>query len=99
MRFSLATAEVEGVHFFGAGVRGPVAARVLAVRPHPGAADLQIARIDAGPGAGPGGREVVCGAPNVRAGLNAAYAAPGVQVGEIEVGVARIRGVESPGML
>ena len=99
VRFSLATAEVEEAEEFGRALRGLVAVRVLEARPHPGAENLRIARIQVGPEAKAGPREVVCGAPNVRAGLIAAYAAPGVTVGEIEVGVARIRGVESPGML
>jgi len=52
------------------------------------------------------GRErfaVVCGAPNVAVGLRAAFAPPGARLpeagGSREVGVARIRGVESQGML
>ena len=95
VRFSLATAEVEGVEERGASLHGIVTARILATRPHP-QGGLVLARIDTGKA---GELEVVCGAPNAREGLIAPYAAPGCLVGGSEIRVATIRGVQSPGML
>jgi phenylalanyl-tRNA synthetase beta chain len=104
VRFSLATAEVEGVEARGEGLEKILAAKVLAVRPLPsggsgpsGAAGLTVVKIDAGKAGG--SPEVVCGAPNVREGLVAPYAPPGSHAGDREIGVATIRGVQSPGML
>ncbi len=98
VRFTLSTAEVEDARAWGEGLDRIVVARILDVRPHPKADNLRIARID--PGAALGGvREVVCGAPNARAGLTTPYAPPGAIVGGKEVRTAAIRGVESPGML
>ena len=95
VRFSLATAEVEGVEARGEGLDRVLVARVLEVRPHPGADQLRLARIEAGPRR----EEVVCGAPNVRPGILVPYAPPGSVVGGREIRIAKIRGVESPGML
>jgi phenylalanyl-tRNA synthetase beta chain len=43
--------------------------------------------------------QIVCGAPNARAGLVAPLATIGTQVGEITIKAAKLRGVESNGML
>ena len=73
-----------------------VAAKVLSVQPHPNADKLKLAQVDAG--AGP--VTIVCGAPNTRAGMLSALALPGAVLGEgMEVKTAKIRGVESQGML
>jgi phenylalanyl-tRNA synthetase beta chain len=75
-----------------------VIARVLTAEKHPQADKLKVLSVDIGAGAPV---QVVCGAPNARAGLVGAFAAPGVYVPGIDVtlGVGNIRGVESRGMM
>ncbi len=76
-----------------------VIARVLTAKKHPDADKLQVLTVDIGNGKEP--VQVVCGAPNARAGLVGAFAAPGTYVPGIDVtlSVGRIRGVESHGMM
>ena len=76
-----------------------VIARVLTAQRHPDADKLQVLTVDTGDGRPP--VQVVCGAPNARAGLVGAFAAPGTYVPGIDVtlGVGKIRGVESHGMM
>ena len=76
---------------------GVVVAEVLECRPHPNADRLKVCRVD--PGAGEP-VEVVCGAPNARAGMRAALARPGARIGGgVKVRRAKIRGLASEGML
>ncbi len=98
VRFTLSTAEVEDARAWGDGLERIVVAKLLDTRPHPKADTLRIARVDAGSALG-GVRDVVCGAPNARAGISTPYAPPGSVVGGKEIRTAAIRGVESPGML
>jgi phenylalanyl-tRNA synthetase beta chain len=75
-----------------------VIAKVLTAEKHPQADKLKVLSVDIGSGAPV---QVVCGAPNARAGLVGAFAAPGTYVPGIDVtlGVGNIRGVESRGMM
>ncbi|MBX4872019.1 phenylalanine--tRNA ligase subunit beta [Rhizobium bangladeshense] len=75
-----------------------VIAKVLSAEKHPQADRLKVLMVDTGSGAPV---QVVCGAPNARAGLVGAFAAPGTYVPGIEVtlAVGNIRGVESRGMM
>ncbi|WP_454853412.1 phenylalanine--tRNA ligase subunit beta [Rhizobium binxianense] len=75
-----------------------VVARVLSAEKHPQADRLKVLMVDTGKGAPV---QVVCGAPNARAGLVGAFAAPGTYVPGIGVtlAVGNIRGVESHGMM
>jgi len=75
-----------------------VIAKVLTAEKHPQADKLQVLSVDIGSGSPV---QVVCGAPNARAGLLGAFAAPGVYVPGIDVtlGIGNIRGVESRGMM
>ena len=89
--------EVEGVESRGAELAAFKVALVTEVRRHPDAERLSVCRVDTGSEVA----EVVCGAPNVRAGMKAVFAAPGVVIpatGE-PLKPARIRGVDSNGML
>lgn len=76
-----------------------VIARVLTAVQHPDADRLRVLTVDTGDGKAP--VQVVCGAPNARAGLIGAFAAPGTYVPGIDVTltVGKIRGVESHGMM
>jgi phenylalanyl-tRNA synthetase beta chain len=75
-----------------------VIAKVLSAEKHPQADKLKVLSVDTGTGKPV---QVVCGAPNARAGLIGAFAAPGVYVPGIDVtlAVGNIRGVESHGMM
>ncbi|MBN8949719.1 MULTISPECIES: phenylalanine--tRNA ligase subunit beta [unclassified Rhizobium] len=75
-----------------------VIAKVLSAEKHPQADRLKVLMVDTGNGAPV---QVVCGAPNARAGLVGAFAAPGTYVPGIDVTLAigNIRGVESRGMM
>ena len=73
-------------------------AKILKVEKHPNADKLKVCDVDVG------GREilkVVCGAPNARDGLITIYAPPGAVIPKtkFQLKVAKIRGVESRGML
>ncbi|WP_309086298.1 phenylalanine--tRNA ligase subunit beta [Chelativorans sp.] len=75
-----------------------VIAKVLTAEKHPDADKLQVLTVDTGDGKPV---QVVCGAPNARAGLVGAFASPGTYVPGIDVtlSVGKIRGVESHGMM
>jgi phenylalanyl-tRNA synthetase beta chain len=75
-----------------------VIARVLTAVQHPDADRLRVLTVDTGSG---DPVQVVCGAPNARAGLVGAFAAPGTYVPGIDttLSVGKIRGVESRGMM
>jgi phenylalanyl-tRNA synthetase beta chain len=77
---------------------GVVIARVRSTRKHPDADRLTVCEVDAGE-AGEA-LQVVCGAPNVKAGLTTALALPGARLpGGLRIETSRMRGVESQGML
>ncbi len=86
---------------------GAVVAHIESVRPHPQADDLVIASVDVGEGragaahARDGRVEVVCGAPNARAGLRSAWVPPGTFLPAMGTTLAarEVRGVTSQGML
>jgi phenylalanyl-tRNA synthetase beta chain len=88
--------EVEGTQRIGEQLDGVVVARIVECARHPDAERLQVCTVDAG-GATP--LQIVCGAPNARAGLVAPLATVGARVGDIEIKAAKLRGVESNGML
>src|SRR3977135_2207415 len=74
-------------------------ARVISAEQHPNADRLRVCMVDTGDGGAP--VQVVCGAPNARAGLISVFSAPGTFIPgkNITLGVGTIRGVESRGML
>src|SRR5690606_32537126 len=89
--------EVEGVDDPGAKLRPFTVARVLKAEPHPNADRLRVCQVETADGT----VQVVCGAPNARAGMKAVYAAVGSHVPGIDLDLkaAKIRGVDSNGML
>ncbi|MER8954685.1 phenylalanine--tRNA ligase subunit beta [Mesorhizobium sp. M0833] len=76
-----------------------VIAKVVTAVQHPDADRLRVLTVDTGDGKPP--VQVVCGAPNARAGLIGAFAAPGTYIPGIDVTltVGKIRGVDSHGMM
>ena len=94
-RLTMAGLEVEAYEPVGPQFSGVVVAQILEVARHPNAEKLTVCAVDAG-----GERlKVVCGAPNVRAGMKAPLAKIGAHLPGIQVAKATIRGVESAGML
>src|SRR5690554_4888576 len=95
-RLTMIGLEVEGVERIGAGLDGVVVARIISCEKHPQADRLQVCRVDAGQGEP---LQIVCGAPNAREGLVAPLAMVGAKLGELTIKAAKLRGVESTGML
>jgi phenylalanyl-tRNA synthetase beta chain len=96
-RLTMAGHEVEGIDHEGEGLDGIVVAEVLEVGKHPGADKLSLCKVSDGSGAV---YEVVCGAPNVVAGMKSAFAMAGVTLPDgTRLKKAKIRGVASEGML
>jgi len=75
---------------------GVVVGEVIQVERHPDAERLTVCQVNAG-GARP--LAIVCGAPNVAAGMKVPTALPGARLPGAEIKVATVRGVESHGML
>lgn len=90
--------EVEGIEDPAAKLEGFRVARVLTADRHPNADKLQVLTVDTGEGAP---LQVVCGAPNARAGLVGVLGLPGATVpaNGMVLKVAAVRGVESNGMM
>jgi len=93
--------EVEEVEPVAAPFTNVVVAQVLEVAKHPNADRLNVCQVDAGTGTL---LNIVCGAPNVRAGMKVACAMPGAVLPSddgkpFEIKVGKLRGVESQGML
>jgi phenylalanyl-tRNA synthetase beta chain len=96
-RLTLLGLEVDAVEPLYPGLDEVVIARVAAVRPHPNADRLTLCEVEDG---SPDLRRVVCGAPNVRAGMFAALVVPGtVLPGGLKIRSSKIRGELSEGML
>ena len=74
-----------------------VVGHVIEVSKHPDADRLNVCSVDTGCG---DLRKIVCGAPNVAPGLKVPCALPGANLpGSFKIKVAKVRGVESSGML
>jgi phenylalanyl-tRNA synthetase beta chain len=96
-RLTMAGFELESLTSAAPPFSGVVVARIVTAERHPQADKLQVCQVDAGGGAL---RQIVCGAPNARAGLLTALATVGAKLpGEVAIKAARLRGVESAGML
>ena len=88
--------EVESCEPVAPHFSGVLVARIDAVEKHPDADRLTVCRVDAGGAV----LQVVCGAPNVRAGMLAPLATVGAELpGGLKIKAAKMRGVESQGML
>ncbi len=94
-RLTMAGLEVEGFEPVAADFEHVVVGEVLELAPHPDADKLVVCKVSDGTTI----HQVVCGAPNVRAGLKVPLALIGAVLGELKIKKARLRGVESSGML
>lgn len=90
--------EVEGIEDPSEKLRGFKVAKVLTAARHPDADKLQVLTVDTGDGQP---LQVVCGAPNARAGMTGVLGLPGalVPANGMELKKSAIRGVESNGMM
>jgi len=88
--------EVEEVDAVAPAFSGIVVAQVKKVSPHPNADKLRVTEVDAGTGEL---LTIVCGAPNVAEGQKVACALVGARLPAMEIKRAKLRGVESSGML
>jgi phenylalanyl-tRNA synthetase beta chain len=97
-RLTMTGTKVEAVHHHGVDALDRfVVGRVLDARRHPDADRLSVCRVDVGAGEP---EQIVCGAPNVAAGQLVAVARPGAVMPDgTTLGTARLRGVESHGMI
>ncbi|MFB9068930.1 phenylalanine--tRNA ligase subunit beta [Pseudofulvimonas gallinarii] len=95
-RLDMIGLEVESVAELGAGLDHVVVAQIVSAERHPEADRLQVCQVDTGHGS----VQIVCGAPNARAGLKAPLAQIGAALPNgMAIKAARLRGVESQGML
>ncbi|MCL1876001.1 MAG: phenylalanine--tRNA ligase subunit beta [Synergistaceae bacterium] len=98
---TMSTVEVEGMIDLGGKFDKMVVGVVNRILPHPNADKLKICVTDLGSEE----REIVCGGINLREGMKVAVAKPGALVrwhgaGDlVEIGKAKVRGVESYGMI
>ncbi|WP_313176225.1 phenylalanine--tRNA ligase subunit beta, partial [Massilia sp.] len=94
--------EVEEVEAVAPPFSNVVVAHVVEVAKHPNADRLNVCQVDVGTGTL---LNIVCGAPNVRAGMKAicakagAVLPPGADGKPFEIKVGKLRGVESQGMM
>jgi phenylalanyl-tRNA synthetase beta chain len=96
-QLTMAGLEVDGVAPAAPAFSSVVVGRVESVERHPDADKLSVCRVDVGAGEQLG---IVCGAPNVRVGMRAPVALVGGELpGGLRIKRAKLRGVESVGML
>lgn len=94
---TMAGLEVEDVHDPAKDLAAFSVAHIRDAQPHPNADRLKVCTVETKDGV----KQIVCGAPNARAGLSVVYAPVGAYVPGIDVTLkqAQIRGVDSQGML
>jgi phenylalanyl-tRNA synthetase beta chain len=96
-RLTMAGLEIEGISRPGDGLKGVVVAQILASEKHPNADKLSVTKIDDGSGTP---LQVVCGAKNYKVGDKVPLATVGAELpGGMKIGKAKMRDVESFGML
>jgi phenylalanyl-tRNA synthetase beta chain len=90
--------EVENVADRGKMLAPFTIARVISAEQHPNADRLRVCMVDTGAG---DPVQVVCGAPNARAGMKGVFVPPGAFIPgkNMTLGIGKIRGIESRGML
>lgn len=93
-RFTLSTAEVEGIEYKGLDISDVVVGEIISCENHPDSDHLHVLKVDAGDEI----FDVVCGAPNARVGIKTAFAKVGGKVSGMTLKKAKLRGVESFGM-
>src|SRR6476659_11185151 len=97
-RLTMIGLEVEKLDDKGKQLAPFTIARVISAEQHPNADRLRVCMVDTGAG---DPVQVVCGAPNARAGMKGVFVPPGAFIPgkSMTLGIGNIRGVESRGML
>ncbi len=96
-RLTMAGLEVEETNPVAPAFSGVVVALIMSAEQHPNADKLRVCMVDTGADAP---IQIVCGAPNAAAGLKVPLATVGATLpGGMNIGIAKMRGVESYGML
>ncbi len=97
--------EVEDLRPVAPPFTGVVVAEIVSAEQHPSADRLRVCMVDAGAHSPDGPLQIVCGAPNARAGIKVPLAMVGAELppGDdgkpFKIGLGKLRGVESRGML
>ncbi|MGB2466179.1 MAG: phenylalanine--tRNA ligase subunit beta, partial [Porticoccaceae bacterium] len=93
---TMAGLEVDAVEPAAPAITGVVVGEILSVEQHPDADKLRVCQVAGGGEIA----QVVCGAPNARAGIKVPFATVGAKLpGDFKIKKAKLRGVESFGML
>lgn len=95
-RLTMSGSKVEGFENMGENVQNVVAGKVLTCVEHPDSDHLHVCTVDAGTGET---LQIVCGAPNVKAGIIVPTALIGAVLPDGKIKKTKMRGVESQGML
>lgn len=93
---TMSGSKVEGYESMGDSVQNVVTGKVLTCEDHPDSDHLHITTVDAGTGEV---LQIVCGAPNCKAGIIVPVALVGAELPGGKIKKGKIRGVESNGML
>ncbi len=95
-RLTMAGLEIEGVAAAAPPLPGVIVGEIVERVPHPNADTLSVCQVNTGSAT----VQIVCGAPNARAGMKAPLAMVGAKLpGGLEIKQAKLRGVDSMGML
>lgn len=95
-QMTMAGLEIDAIEPVAGAFSGVVVAEIVSAQPHPDADKLRVCEVNTGSET----VQIVCGAPNARAGLKAPLAkVGGLLPGDFKIKQAKLRGVESNGML
>ncbi len=95
-QLTMAGLEVDSVEPVATSFKKVVVGEILSVEPHSDAKKLNICKVNVGEEEP---LNIVCGAPNVHVGMRAPTALIGARLGELKIKKAKLRGVQSQGML
>ena len=94
-QITMAGLEVDSVEPAAAILSQVVVGEILSAEPHPNADKLKVCTVSSGTDS----HQVVCGAPNARPGIKVPFALVGAKLDDFKIKKAKLRGVESFGML
>lgn len=94
-KFTIRTAEVEGVEIKGNNISGVITAKIVECIKHPDSKKLHILKVDTGKEI----KQIVCGAPNVHEGLIGALIEVGGVIDGVTIDARPLAGVTSYGMM
>ena len=95
-QLTMAGLEVDAVESVAGDFSGVIVGEILGCEQHPDADKLRVCQVAGLP---EGAVQVVCGAPNARVGIKIPFATIGAKLPEFDIKKAKLRGVESFGML